>query len=263
MSAHPSRPARRPLARRSVAWRSAVGAATVAGVTLLGAGAASAHVSPDKTEVPAGGYTDVQLLVPHGCDGSPTNTVEVQVPEALTTASPYVVAGWTAETTKEALPEPIDDGHGGQLTERDALITWTAEPGNALLDGQRLNFGIGFQAPEEVGEMLYFKTIQTCDEGTGDWITEWDGEGEEPEKPAPAVMVVEGTGGGHGDEAAEGEDEEATETTEVAAEPVSASTSTSDDDDGDSSQGIAIAGLVAGLAGLGLGGTAFAKARKA
>lgn len=198
---------------------------------------------------------------PNGRDGSPTGKVEVQVPEALTTAGPYVVAGWTAETTTETLPEPIDDGHGGQLTERDAVITWTAEPGNELIDGQRLNFGIGFQAPEEVGEVLYFKTIQTCDEGTAEWLTEWDGEGEEPEAPAPAVLVVEGSGDGHGGDAADDEtaDEESTETTEVAAEPVS---STDGGDDGDSSQGLAVAGLVAGLAGLGLGGTAFAKTRK-
>lgn len=245
--------------RRPLAWRAAVGAATVAGLTLVGAGAASAHVSPDKTEVPAGGYTDVQLLVPHGCDGSPTNTVEVQVPESLTSAGPYVVAGWTAETTTETLAEPIDDGEGGQITERDAVITWTAQPGNELIDGQRLNFGIGFQAPEEVGEVLYFKTIQTCDEGTAEWITEWDGEGEEPEAPAPSVVVVEGTGDGHGGGEAE---EETTETTE-AAEPEAASSEAADGgDDGDSSQGIAVAGLVAGLAGLGLGGAAFAKTRK-
>ncbi len=212
-----------------------VAGATVAAVGWAGAGTASAHISPDKTEVPAGGYTDVQLLVPHGCDGSPTTKIEVKVPELLVTASPYVNPGWAVEVSKETLDEPVDDGHGGEYTERDATITWTAEDGNALLDGYRTNFGIGFQAPDAEGETLYFPVIQTCEDGSSDWITEWDGTGEEPEKPAPAVTIV---------------------AAEAAATPAS------DDDDSSSSNGLAIAGLVAGIAGLGLGGAAFAKAGK-
>lgn len=250
MAMHPS---------RSITRRAAVGAATVVGLTLLGAGTASAHVSPDKSEVPAGAYTDVQLLVPHGCDGSPTTKIEVQVPEALTSASPYVVPGWSTEVTTEPLAEPIDDGHGGEITERDAVVSWTATAGNELPDGQRIEFGVGFQAPEEVGEVLYFKTIQTCDEGVTEWITEFDGEGEEPDHPAPAVTVGEATGDGHGHEEEGGDD--ATDTSEVAATPIS--TTVDDGDDDGSSTGIAISALVVGLAGLGLGGAAFAKSRKA
>lgn len=233
--------------------------AAVLAVGWLGAGVASAHVSPDKTEVPAGAYTDVQLLVPHGCEGEATNKVEVQVPAQLLSASPDVVAGWTATVETEPLDTPITDSHGAEVTDRDAVITWTAEPGNELLDGQRLHFGVGFQAPETVGETLFFKTIQTCDGGTADWVTEWDGSGEEPDKPAPAVMIVEGSGDGHG----AAEETEETTPEETADDAPASSTSMDDDSDDDSSMPIAVAGLVAGLGGLGLGGAAFAKSRKA
>lgn len=238
------------------------GCSVASAASLLFAAPAGAHVSPDKSEVPAGAYTDVQLLVPHGCDGSPTMMVEVQVPAQLNSASPYVVPGWTAEVTTEALDEPIEDGHGNEITERDSTISWTADDGNELLDGQRINFGIGFQAPEDVGEVMYFKTIQTCEEGTAEWITEWDGTGDEPDAPAPAVTVAEGTGDGHGGSM----DEEATDeegSGDEMAEAADSTSATSDSSDDDSSNGLAIAGLVAGLGGLGLGGAAFAKGRKA
>lgn len=235
------------------------GGSVAAAAALLFAAPAGAHVSPDKTEVPAGAYTDVQLLVPHGCDGSSTIKVDVQVPAQLYSASPYVVPGWTAEVASEPLDEPVEDAHGNEITERDTTVTWTADEGNALLDGQRINFGIGFQAPEEVGEILFFKTIQTCEEGTSEWITEWDGTGEEPDAPAPSVTVGEAASDGHGSSA---EEEETTETTEASTDTAAAATSTDSDDDS-SSNGLAIAGLVAGLGGLGLGGAAFAKGRKA
>lgn len=244
-------------------------AAAVLAVGWLGAGAASAHVSPDKTEVSAEAYTDVQLLVPHGCDGEATNKVEVQVPAQLLSASPDVIPGWKATVETEPLDTPITDENGAEITERDSVISWTAEPGNELLDGQRLHFGVGFQAPDAVGETMFFKTIQTCDGATAEWVTEWDGSGEEPDKPAPAVMIVEGSGDGHG-AAAAAEDESGEATADDATGEASTETETTDDDsdddddddDDDSSMPVAVAGLVAGVAGLGLGGAAFAKSRK-
>ena len=239
--------------------RIAAAGATVAAVTLMGASAASAHVSPVEGEVPAGSYTAVQLRVPHGCDGESTEKVDVQIPESITSASPFWVSGWTAATEEAPLDPPVDDGEGGEITERTATVSWTAAEGNALPDHQVLDFGISFKAPDEVGEVLYFKTIQTCGDATAEWITEWDGTGEEPEKPAPSVTVVEGSGDGHGAEDAEDAEDETTETTAAAS---GTDGNSSDDDSSDSSQGVAIAGLVAGLAGLGLGGAAFAKTRK-
>ena len=226
------------------------------GALVLGAGPAAAHVTPDKSEVPAGGFTAITLTVGHGCEGSPTTQVVVQVPEGINDVTPGILPGWDIEVATEPLPEPIEDAHGEQITERESQVTFTPQPGNELPDGFRLGYTLGFQAPDTPGEYLFFKTIQVCAEGQTEWIEEYTGEGEEPEHPSPVVEVVASEGGEHGG----GADEEETTDTTLAAEPVA---STSDDGaDSDSSNGLAVAGLVAGVLGLITGGAALATARK-
>jgi uncharacterized protein YcnI len=223
------------------------------------AGPAAAHISPDKDEVAAGAFTSVTLTVPHGCEESPTKQLTIQVPEQLNDVGPQVHPGWTIEVTKEDLAEPIDDGEGGEITERAKEVVFTAERGNELPHDFRDNFTLGFQAPDAEGETLYWKVIQTGTEGETPWIEEWDGEGEEPESPAPSIMVTEAAPeGGHGEETtdtteAEDDDEEATDTTEAAADD-----SSSSDDDGN---GLAIAGVVLGGLGLVTGGIALSRSR--
>ncbi|HEX7131432.1 MAG TPA: YcnI family protein [Iamia sp.] len=231
------------------------------GLGLLGAGVlalglavpASAHITVDTGSVPAGGFTAVTLTVPHGCEESPTSEIAVEIPESILNASPQVVAGWEAETTITELDEPVTSSHGDEVTERISEVTWTAEAGNELPAHFRQVFTIGFQAPEEVGERLYFKIVQTCTEGETAWIEETEDGAEEPEHPAPFVDVVAAEEDGHG--AAE-------ETTTTAAagvpdQPVAAST---DADDG-GSDGLAIGGLVLGALGLAAGGAALVRTR--
>jgi uncharacterized protein YcnI len=229
------------------------------GALVLGAGPASAHVSPDKSEVPAGGFTDVTLTVPHGCEASPTTQLVVQVPEGINDVTPGIVPGWDIEVATEALAEPIEDAHGEQVTERESQVTFTAQPGQELPDGFRLGFTLGFQAPDTPGEYLFFKSIQICTEGQTEWIEEYTGEGEEPEHPSPVVQVVASEGDGHGG----GTDEEETEPTETTLAVEQAASTSEDSSDNDSSNGLAIAGLVTGIAGLVTGGVALATARKA
>lgn len=235
------------------------------GLGLLGAGVlalglalpADAHITGDKDSVPAGGFTSITLTVPHGCEESPTSEIAVEIPESILNAAPQVVAGWDAEATETELDEPVESAHGDPVTERVSEISWTAEAGNELPPHFRQQFTIGFQAPEEVGERLYFKIIQTCPEGETAWIEETEDGAEEPEHPAPFVDVVAADeGDGHGGGAAE-EETTTTAAEETDAEPVAAST---DSDDG-GSDGLAIGGLVLGALGLAAGGTALVKTR--
>lgn len=257
-----------PISRATRTVRLAAAGAVVAGISLLGAAPAFGHVSPDRSEVPAGSYTDIKLGVGHGCEGSPTNKLEVQIPDLLVGVTPYVVPGWTATITTAKLDPPVKDGHGADVTERDALVTWTAQPGQELADGFKLQFGLSFQVPDKVGEALVFKTIQTCVEGSTDWIELASEGGPEPESPAPTVMIVAGTGDGHGGggdttETTDAGDGGAATTTSSGKDAAEAAKASDEDDDDDgASSGLAIAGLIAGLAGLGLGGAAFAKVRK-
>jgi len=239
------------------------------GLGLLGAGVlalglavpAGAHITGDKDSVPAGGFTSVTLTVPHGCEESPTSKIAIEIPESILNAAPQVVAGWEAEATETELDEPVESAHGDPVTERISEITWTAEAGNELPPHFRQEFTIGFQAPEEVGERLYFKIVQTCPDGETAWIEETEDGAEEPEYPAPFVDVVAAETDDHESESAaeEAEADEPAADEEVAAEPVAASTDGSDD--GGSSDGLAIGGLVLGALGLAAGGTALLRTR--
>jgi uncharacterized protein YcnI len=233
----------------------ALGAA--AGGFLLMAGPASAHISPTPSEVPADGFTAVSLTVGHGCDESPTKQLTVEVPEQLNEVSPQVQPGWDIEVVTEDLAEPIDDGEGGEITERASQVVYTAQQGNELPPHFRDVFTLGFRTPDAEGEYLFFKTVQTCVEGETPWIEEYTGEGEEPEHPSPAVLIGPADDGHGGGAEAEEAEEEAPE-----AEEVAATAAADDSDDSDTSTGIAVAGLVAGLLGLGAGGLALVRSRK-
>jgi uncharacterized protein YcnI len=235
--------------RKTVRALGALSAA--AGGLMLTAGPASAHITPDKDEVPADGFTSVTLTVPHGCEESPTKQLTIEVPEALNEVGPQVHPGWDVEVKTEDLPQPVDDGEGGEITERMSQVVFTAERGNELPPHFRDTFTLGFRAPDAEGDHLFFKTVQTCVEGETPWIEEYTGEGEEPEHPAPAVLIGP----------AEAE-EDAPEAQAVAAPGDDAAADDSSSNDGDSATGIAVAGLVAGLLGLGAGGLALVKTRK-
>jgi hypothetical protein len=189
--------------------------------------------------------------------GRPRQLVERLVPDlanVIRVGPPPTDAGIGAV---DPLEPPVDDGEGGEITERVAVVTFTGGPLPAEF---RDTFTIGFQAPDTPGEMVFFKTVQTCEQGETAWIEKWNGEGEEPEHPAPAFMLVEGETG-HG-----GEDEHATEETEPAELDAEGETAAAQDGDGGSDSGtstiMSVIALIAGLGGLALGGSALVIARR-
>jgi len=219
----------------------------VAIVAWLGpmAAPAAAHISPDKYEITAGASGTITLSVPHGCDGSPTTAIAVQMPDGFVSVSPHVKPGWGITTESEPLNPPVEDEEGAQITERVSVVTFTGGPLPAEFTD---TFTIGFQAPDTPGEMAYFKLVQTCEQGETGWIEEWDGEGEEPEHPAPAARIVAAENGG--DEHAEG----AEESTDGGGD-----TSRADDD---TSSTLSVIALVTAIAGLLVGGSALVLARR-
>lgn len=220
---------------------------TAAGLAALGvvalAGPAAAHVTPSVTSAPAGSYLKFDLRVPHGCGEAATDQVEVKIPDGINSVTPQVVPGWTIERTIVPLDPPLDDGHGGQLTERTAVITWTGGP---LAHDQLEEFGLSVKLPDTPGETLAFPVVQTCEGGTTTaWIEVPEEGKDEPDHPAPVIELTASTGDGHGSSSDDAEAEE------EAAAPAS----TSSDHDS-SATPLAVAGIALGAAGLAVGGTA-------
>lgn len=221
---------------------------------LLGAGAlalaptvASAHVGVSADAPVAGGYAVLQFSVPHGCSGSATTEIAVQVPEEITAVTPTRNANWTLAVVSEELAEPATDSHGNEVTERVAEVVWTAI--NPLPEGQRDTFELSVRLPDAAGETLYFPTIQTCEEGEAAWI-EIAADGQDPHDlayPAPAVTIIESDGDAHGH--AHGE-EASGDHSDVSAT-------------GSGADGLSVAALVVGSLGLIAGVVALLRPRKA
>lgn len=248
---------------RPISTRLATRAAAVtgaAGLMTLGlAGAASAHVGVTPSDTAAGSYTVLTFSVPHGCDGSPTTEVAIQVPEGINTVTPSRSPFYDLDQTIDQLAEPIAGSHGEEITERTSVVTYTAT--TPLPDGQRDTLELSVQLPEDAeGETLAFPVIQTCEEGETAWTeVAADGQSEDDlESPAPTVTVTAAGDDAHGGAAAEEED---------GAAPVAAGSDTSatteaaatSDDDGN---GLAIAGLVTGVVGILVAAVALTRTRR-
>ena len=156
---------------------------------------ASAHVTITPSETAAGSYSLLKVGVPHGCDGSATTEVAIQIPEELASVTPGMNYGWTVEKVYEDLATPVVDSHGNEITERVSVVVYTArEP---LPDGYYDSFELSVRLPDDAaGKTLYFPAVQTCEEGEAAWvqIPEDGDSGEELELPAPSVTVTEPEG---------------------------------------------------------------------
>jgi uncharacterized protein YcnI len=217
------------------ARRSLSGLVLAGGMVALLAAPAAAHVTANPNTFEAGGYARTAFRVPHGCDGSPTTAIEVQIPSGVVGVKAEQVPGWEVETVVGELDEPYES-HGETITEGVLEVSWTAAAGSELPDDQFREFGLSVRLPDAAGETLWFPTIQTCEEGEIGWI-QIPGDGEswgELEAPAPYVELTEGGGHGHGDDDATG-DEEAEDADQDAAEDEDAAaaddTATEQDDD--------------------------------
>jgi uncharacterized protein YcnI len=168
------------------------------GVVALGVAPASAHVTVSASTTAAGAFTVLTMSVPHGCDGSATTKVAIQIPEEINAVTPTRNPLWEVDKQVEQLDPPVTDAHGNEITERVATVTYTAR--TPLPDGYRDAFELSLQLPESEGTTLVFPTIQTCEQGESAWI-EVPAEGqdaEELELPAPSLTITAAEGDEHG-----------------------------------------------------------------
>jgi uncharacterized protein YcnI len=230
------------------------------GATMLGvlaaASPAAAHVTVNPRTETQGGYARVAFRVPNESDSASTTKVEVFLPEKspIASVSTMAVPGWTVVVTKGKPATPLK-AHGSDVTEVVTKLTWTATPAAVIKAGQFQEFPVSLGPLPEV-DSLVFKALQTYSDGNVvRWIDEPVPGGEEPEKPAPVLTLAKA--------AAEGVD--AVKGVPPAITVDSAVQQDSADGDGNGNGlgvGLGAAGLVAGLAGLVLGGLAFSRSRK-
>ena len=132
-------------------------ASTVFGHIVLSEPAALANTSYRAT-----------FRVGHGCDGSPTTAIRVQMPEGFQGAKPMPHAGWTLAVREEKLAKPYKN-HGKDVTQDVVEVTWTASSKEhwlpeAWYDEFVLRGGLPAQA-----RPMWFKVLQTCEKGSNNW----------------------------------------------------------------------------------------------
>lgn len=216
--------------------------AIVAGATIALAAplAASAHVTLDENTAAAGSFALITFKVPNESATEGTSKVEVTLPSDTPFAyvSYVPVPGWTAEVTSTTLATPIE-GDDGTVTEAVTSVTWTADPGSEITEGQIQLFPLSVGPVPSTGSIV-LPVAQTYTDGT---VVNWSDTGDDAEDPAPVLYVNDAPAGDHhGDE---GTDDDAA----IAVTDASAPTSSNDT----LARGLGIGGLVLGAIGLVVG----------
>jgi uncharacterized protein YcnI len=150
---------------------------------------AQAHVTLESRQAPADSYHKAVLRVPHGCKDSPTVRLRVRIPEGVTGVKPQPKPGWKLEITRVKLATPLDDGHGGKITEGVGEVAWS---GGSLADEHYDEFALRVKLPDRAGATLYFPVVQECQQGVHRWI-EVPATGQSADalkEPAPALRLV-------------------------------------------------------------------------
>jgi uncharacterized protein YcnI len=215
---------------------------------------ASAHVSIQPSTATKGSFATVAFQVPNE-ESAKTVKVEVQFPKepAIADAAVQPVPGWKLVVKPAKLTTPITTDEGDSLSERVDTITWTADAGGGLTEGQFQQFLVSMALPDDV-DVLQFPTIQTYDNGDEvRWIQQTPAGGPEPENPVPELKLVAG----------ETEGGTTATTTPTSGGGTAAAASDVKKSDVDSAKTLAIVALIVGIVGLlaGVGGFAMGRRR--
>jgi uncharacterized protein YcnI len=156
----------------------------------LMASSASAHVTLDNRQATIGAGYKAVFAVPHGCAGSATTKIRVQIPEGVIAVKPMPKAGWNVEVIKGKYAAEYDF-HGTKFSEGVKEVVWS---GGKLPDDYYDEFVVstfltGALKPDTV---LYFPTVQECEQGVSRWIEipAGDHAAHESKWPAPGVKLM-------------------------------------------------------------------------
>jgi uncharacterized protein YcnI len=166
------------------------GTAALAATILAGAsGLALAHVTLEGREATAGSTYKAVLRVPHGCEGSATVSLRVQIPEGVIGVKPMPKQGWTLTTVVGDYAKPYKL-YDETLTKGVKEIAWT---GGKLQDDWYDEFVFRAVLPnDQPGTMVYFPVVQQCEKGINRWI-EIPSPGKNSDdykEPAPGVKLT-------------------------------------------------------------------------
>lgn len=179
---------------KTLALRTLAGSLATAAMTL--AAPAGAHPMLENAAAPAGSNYKAVFRITHGCGGSPTRQVVVEIPAGVRGARPMPKPGWTLEVQRDKLAQPYSS-HGRSVTEDTVRITWTAKTRDDMLPSAYVDeFLLVAQLPDKAGP-VYWPLRQACEEGRADWVEIPKPGQKATELKSPAVLMDVQPGGEH------------------------------------------------------------------
>jgi uncharacterized protein YcnI len=159
-------------------------------VAALPASSASAHVTLENRQATVGAYYKAVFAVPHGCAGSATIKLRVQIPEGVIAVKPMPKPGWNVEAIKGKYATEYDY-HGKKSSEGVKEVVWS---GGKLPDDNYDEFVISTFLTGDLkpNSTLYFPVVQECEQGVSRWI-DIPAEGSathDSKSPAPGVKLM-------------------------------------------------------------------------
>jgi uncharacterized protein YcnI len=222
---------------------------TTALVALASAAPALAHVTANPGTAQKGGYAVVTLRVPNEDDAAGTVALTVNLPtdHPFSSVRTTPIAGWTATPNEVAINPPLKDDDGNTITKTVGSVTFKANPGTRIGPGQYMDFPLSLGPfPDDV-DVIRLPAVQTYDNGkVVNWVDPPNADGSEPEHPAPSVSLTAATGDQHGGMSASA----------APAEPPQSGEDTT-------ARWLGGVGLLVGALGLGVGGGAVLRTRRA
>jgi uncharacterized protein YcnI len=164
--------------------------AAAAALTLAACGVAEAHVVLEKAEASVGAGYKAVFKITHGCEGSATTEVAIDIPEGVIAVKPMPKAGWTITLDTKPYKQAYKFYHGKKLSEGVRKVTFRGGP---LPDAYYDEFVLSTYIARELKPgPIYFSVTQKCEKGEMAW-TEIPAAGQDPhdlEHPAPQLTLL-------------------------------------------------------------------------
>lgn len=156
-------------------------------IAALAASPAAAHVYLEGKQATVGASYKAVFAVPHGCSGSPTVKIRVQVPEGVVAVKPMPKAGWNVDVVEGQYASAYD-----KLTSGVKEVVWSGGklPGHNYDEFVISSFLTDSLKPDTT---LYFPVVQECEKGVSRWIeipAEGAAHSHEDKSPAPGVKLL-------------------------------------------------------------------------
>lgn len=144
---------------------------------------AFAHITLDNQQAVVGSYYKAVFKVPHGCKGSPTTRIRVQIPPGVISVKPQPKAGWKLALVQGKYARSYAL-HGAQVTSGVREVSWSGNLPDNYYDEFMFQAYLTSDLP--AGTVVRFPVVQECEKGVSRWIET----GDQSEQPAPRLTII-------------------------------------------------------------------------